>query len=75
MLQLTDEEYNLLEKEFSISPETFDELDEDGLLTLSDRLFDIELEGDISDAKTLPRRCRIASSLMDKINMTLDSMN
>jgi len=71
MLQLTDDEYKLLEKELHISREEFDQLDEDGLLTLSDQLFDIELEGDLSDTKSLPRRSRIASSLLDKINVVL----
>ena len=67
-MKFTDKELEFLEKEFNISGEKAMKLTEDELLELEDRLFDIELEGDLQDGSKMPDRCGIASGLVDKLN-------
>ena len=71
MFRFTEEDLEFLEKELKKSREELEGLDEDGLLEIQDLLFDIELEGDLSDSKTLPKRCRIASDLISRIEESL----
>ncbi len=70
-MQFTDEQLRFLAAEFGYSKETAASLIEDELLELSDRCFDIELEGDLRDSKTVSRRCRIASEIVTMINEEL----
>lgn len=67
-LKFTDTEYEFLEKEFGKTREEVDAMTEDELYELSDACFDIELEGDLSDGKSMPDRCGIASGIVDKIS-------
>lgn len=71
MFRFTEEDLEFLEKELKKNREELEGLDEDGLLEIQDLLFDIELEGDLSDSKTLPKRCRIASDLISRIEESL----
>lgn len=71
MFRFTEEDLVFLEKELKKNREELEGLDEDGLLEIQDLLFDIELEGDLSDSKTLPKRCRIASDLISRIEESL----
>ncbi|MBQ9614415.1 MAG: hypothetical protein IJV14_17780 [Lachnospiraceae bacterium] len=71
MFRFTEEDLEFLEKELKKNREELEVLDEDGLLEIQDLLFDIELEGDLSDSKTLPKRCRIASDLISRIEESL----
>ena len=71
MFRFTEEDLEFLEKELKKNREELEGLDEDGLLEIQDLLFDIELEGDLSYSKTLPKRCRIASDLISRIEESL----
>ena len=71
MFRFTEEDRVFLEKELKKNREELEGLDQDGLLEIQDLLFDIELEGDLSDSKTLPKRCRIASDLISRIEESL----
>ncbi len=67
-MKFTEKELEFLEKEFGMTGEQAVNLSEDELLELEDRLFDIELEGDLQDGSKMPDRCGIASGLVDKLN-------
>ncbi|MDD5940564.1 MAG: hypothetical protein PUC46_07315 [Lachnospiraceae bacterium] len=45
-----------------------EDMDEDFLLELGDRCFDVELEGDLRDEKKVPDACRIASDIYTMLN-------
>lgn len=69
MVTFTDKELQFLNHEFGLKPERVKSLSEDELLELSDRCFDIELEGDLSDGDSMPDRCGIAAGIVDKLNI------
>lgn len=69
MIRFTLEQQQFIEKEFGISAQQLAGLKGDDLLTLQDRCFDIELEGDLkSDGKGLSKRSRIASDIISLID-------
>lgn len=74
MVKLTEKESQFLMEEFNIDPESVGQLSEDELLELSDKCFDIELEGDLSDGRKMPDRCGIASGLVDKLQELAESI-
>ncbi len=45
-----------------------EDIDEDFLLELGDRCFDVELEGDLRDERKVPEACRIASDIYTMLN-------
>lgn len=67
-MQFTEKEYAFLLQEFHKSRQEVDAMTEDELYELSDACFDIELEGDLSDGKSMPDRCGIAAVIVDKIS-------
>lgn len=68
MISFSEKELDFLNREFHLTPAQVSGLSEDELLELSDRCFDIELEGDLTDGKKMPDRCGIASGIVDKIS-------
>lgn len=68
MVTFTDRELQFLKSEFGLGPEAAGALTENELLDLSDRCFDIELEGDLSDGNKMPDRCGIAAGIVDKLS-------
>lgn len=71
MITFSEKELEFLEREFHLTPEQAAQLSDDELLDLSDRCFDIELEGDLLDGKKMPDRCGIASGIVDRISSEL----
>ncbi len=67
-MQFTEEQMRFLAAEFGYSKDRAASLSEDELLELSDKCFDIELEGDLQDSGTVSGRCRIASEIVTMIN-------
>lgn len=65
----TRKELDFLKDEFGIVEEQIELLSEDRLLEIADACFDIELEGDLKEGKTVSDRCGIASDVFSKINM------
>ena len=63
----TDEQKNFLIKVLGYKPEELageiGQMEEDFLLEMADRCFDVELEGDLTDGSKMPDRCRIAADI------------
>ena len=66
-MNFTQEELQFIEKELGVSQDTLFEMPADELLELADRCFDLELEGDLMDARSMPRKNRIASEIYSRI--------
>lgn len=63
----TDEQKKFLIKVLGYKPEELageiGQMEEDFLLEMADRCFDVELEGDLTDGSKMPDRCRIAADI------------
>lgn len=70
-MKFSKKQYDFLEKEFGLSEKDCDAMTEDELLELSDRCFDIELEGDLMSGSKMPDRCGMAASIVDTINASI----
>ena len=63
----TDEQKKFLTKVLGYQPEELageiGQMEEDFLLEMADRCFDVELEGDLTDGSKMPDQCRIAADI------------
>ena len=63
----TDEQKKFLIEVLEYKPEELageiGQMEEDFLLEMADRCFDVELEGDLTDGSKMPDRCRIAADI------------
>ena len=63
----TDEQKKFLTKVLGYQPEELageiGQMEEDFLLEMADRCFDVELEGDLTDGSKMPDQCRIAAEI------------
>ncbi len=71
-MKFNEEQIRFLEKYLGIEHAALtgplEEMDEDFLLEIGDRCFDLELEGDIADGSKMPDHCRIAADIYSLIN-------
>ena len=66
-VKFTDEQKKFLVKVLAYNPEDLTgeigQMEEDFLLEMADRCFDVELEGDLADGPKMPDQCRIAADI------------
>lgn len=67
-MHFTDQELAFLQVELGYTAEDLANPEEDLLLEIGDRCFDIELEGDLGDGSKMPDRCGIAAGIYQRIS-------